>query len=392
MKKLFFISVIALMLASCSERETDLLEQPLKPSEEQLDDTIDLDEAIALSNKFRSNLGYSRSFREEVENIEYVVRKQSRSNENGDTLAYILNYGDDNGFAIIAARNIANPILAFSDDGNFDLSNENAKVLFIDQIEGYLDNSISLPGRPTLPELEFQPQAVVAPFSKMKLSQGTPWNKYVAEEKEFPKVPAGCVAIATATAMAYSKPELTYHDVTYDLKSMVKTIENKVAGRPVDDDSLRSAVDSMAKIIYWIGKDIGIEYATEEELKEGKGSTGASHRAERLMRKLGFEITSIKYDIKGVIDSLDNGCIIYLSAHKIGGSGHAFIVDGYTYIGISNDPPIITDYGELLTFYPHIHCDWGWGGSNNGYFTGEIFETSEGNFSPYRYRPVKREY
>lgn len=89
MKKILFIPAISLMLASCTEREVGLFEQSVQPIEVQMDEVIDLDEAIAISNKFRSNSGYSRSLYEELGNIEYVVRKQSRSNDNSDTIANI---------------------------------------------------------------------------------------------------------------------------------------------------------------------------------------------------------------------------------------------------------------------------------------------------------------
>lgn len=57
-----------------------------------------------------------------------------------DTLAYIFNYSKENGFVIVAANKNIAPILAFSQEGTFDLNNELAKENFLSRIKDYLIN------------------------------------------------------------------------------------------------------------------------------------------------------------------------------------------------------------------------------------------------------------
>ena len=39
---------------------------------------------------------------------------------------------------------------------------------------------------------------------------------------------------------------------------------------------------------------------------------------------------------------------------------------------------------------PYIHCDWGWNGSGNGYFTANAFKVGNYNFIPTRYFALKK--
>ena len=50
---------------------------------------------------------------------------------------------------------------------------------------------------------------------------------------------------------------------------------------------------------------------------------------------------------------IDGMALIYRAYYAGGGAGHAWNVDGYS--------------GDLL------HCNWGWGGSSNGYFSINIY-------------------
>lgn len=40
----------------------------------------------------------------------------------------------------------------------------------------------------------------------------------------------------------------------------------------------------------------------------------------------------------------------------------------------------------------YIHCDWGWGGSCNGYYSGSVFSASSYDFTPQNYFAVKRDW
>lgn len=39
----------------------------------------------------------------------------------------------------------------------------------------------------------------------------------------------------------------------------------------------------------------------------------------------------------------------------------------------------------------YISCDWGWYGACNGYYTGDVFATTNGVYTPSNFFAVKRE-
>lgn len=64
-----------------------------------------------------------------------------------------------------------------------------------------------------------------------------------------------------------------------------------------------------------------------------------------------------------------------------GQGGHAWVSDGYSYC-------IDKDNGNMIN--PYIHCDWGWGGIGNGYFTANAFKVEIYNFIPTIYFALKK--
>lgn len=65
----------------------------------------------------------------------------TRSAGVSDTLAYIFNYGVNNGFAVIASDNRVFPLLAFSETGHFayeEDGNDPIYACFVSRIDDYL--------------------------------------------------------------------------------------------------------------------------------------------------------------------------------------------------------------------------------------------------------------
>lgn len=142
---------------------------------------------IAVGAKTRS-LSFSAPEMEVVK-----VKNATRSVSVNDTIAYIINFADDNGFAVISASRTVYPVLAFSTDGRFDCSNEIAMENFIDRLEDYTSSSDEVLDYDV--KNDFVECEVITPRVLMSIGQGNPWNKYVA--KDHPDCPAGCAAVAT---------------------------------------------------------------------------------------------------------------------------------------------------------------------------------------------------
>lgn len=349
-------------------------------------------EAITIAKKvMRKNLT-TRSIQNACPEIEYVVDEYAtRSSEVYDTLAYILNYPNESGFVIVSTDRRVYPVLAFSEVGNFSLDNENAKSNFIDKIGAYICNA-STEKSYDVSESDFVTCYEQPPIIQFSLSQSSPWNKYVLQEH--PGCPAGCVAVASALVMSHSKVQIDYHGSTFHLKSIITAINNgpssqssnrpkRIAGGPLPPPiqptyTYEEAVDSMAKLLYWIGKDVNMDYATD-------GSGAFSYDAYTLCKKLGYTISSsyVSFNMSNIRSYIFDNHIVYLDGYD-SSAGHAWVADGCCFCVDTYDNTKITN--------EFIHCDWGWGGKCNGFFAGSVFEVLGYNFKPSIYFAIKREW
>ena len=397
MKHYFFI-LISMLFFMCSCSVEDTLCQESKSDIQKY--FISKEAALDIADKV---LGTHVSNRSVSGNpcVEYVTRNNEFSHSTrsltdiSDTLAYVINYPNESGFVIVSSSSHVYPVLAYSNEGNFSFSNDVSKINFIDNIGAYLEEA-DINASYSVGDNDIDGCYVISPMVKTCLNQRSPWNKYVIEEH--PGCPVGCVAVATALVMTHSKYSLSYHGTNFPLKSIVDAIASEEEATS-DDNALspkrigglitlppflpeysyEQAVDSMAKLLYWIGKDVNMNYSTT-------GSGAMSRDAYNLCVDLGFTIPSgfASFDILELTQYLSDGHIVYIRGRDYEkNEGHAWVSDGCNYCVDLDGTTIINTY---------IHCDWGWGGSCNGYYSGSVFSASSYDFTPQNYFAVKRDW
>lgn len=383
---------MSVFIAGCSSQDEVMLHQEEIPSA-QNETRINAENALLISDRVLGRVS-TRSASEMCE-ISYVTDFIATRAEElcPDTLAYVINYPDNKGFVIVSSYSCVYPVLAFSREGKFDFKNEIAEKNFINNIKAYLEEADGLKVY-DVTDHDFDSCYAVEPMVLTSLNQGDPWNKYVIQNH--PDCPVGCVAVATCVVMSHSKRELNYHGSNFKLKSIVEAISNGPEQILLSDNDNKNAifmpplaerlptyneaVDSISKILYWIGIDVDMNYTPS-------GSGALSSKAYDLCKSLGFNIPSnyADFDIKEIVEYLNSHHIVYLRGADIDGKGgHAWIADGCYYCVDLNDKAVILD--------AYIHCDWGWGGSCNGYYSGSVFSASVYNFKPQNYFAVKREW
>ena len=405
MKKTNFKPVIAALLAvimtACSN------EMPVEnltrcndvPQTETTDFKISDTEALAIADKATGNsstqsygIGVSISPIYSDPN----VTRASDSTFPLDTLAYVINYADNGGFSIISRDNRINPLLAYSSTGNFSLTNEIAKAQFIDRLKDYM--SLKCVGNKKYDDSNVEDACrIVNNIVNICIGQGAPFNKYV--HREHLNCPAGCVAVASALVMMHSKKTLAYNQILYYFSDMRKYLsegppkaETTTSSDPMDFISTMDsgfnpnidiiqhgfvtnyfqALDYTAKLLYQIGKDVNMNYSPN-------GSGANSRDAYNLIKNLGFNVTTgyESMNLNSVTNLLEDNCIVYMR-----GSGHAWVADGCRYC---------IDINTKAKRDIYIHCDWGWDGYCNGYFTGDVFASAAGYYVPTNFFAVKRE-
>lgn len=256
MKKMYLLLVTCLIMFSCSKDIGDVSSDSLsenKLTEEEaivvanhlmgkaITPTEALSEAEALIAFLDQNSSTTRSTSRSIRNIVVATgnKVQTRSGESSDsdTLAYIVNFANDMGYALISADRRTETILAMSSDGNIDLESDetnpgldiffaNAEDMYEQQILSAEDAEVKLleEALAKMNEDNAATRAVgyttrvgswenyskFAPLVKVNWGQRSPYNDN-APIVNGNRAVAGCVATAIAQIMSYHQYPTSYN-------------------------------------------------------------------------------------------------------------------------------------------------------------------------------------
>lgn len=389
-----------MLVASCGMEETDEFKSQTEMSSIENTDVLNSQDAnkkhkisISEAGNIATNLFKQRKTRSSVGfAIDYVVSSPKtaykRSLPSKDTLAYVFNRNDGKGFVIVSTDNRVFPILAFSQEGNFSYKEDTKDIVyanFISRLDNYIHNASNSDTTYTVPDDFLSTCQMPRLIDAVSWNQLQPYNKYVAKEynKEYP---VGCVPLAVARIMVYCKDSLDYHGSNYNFLSIRNAMpyeDNKeTTNNKAPIFTFEQAVDSVAKILYWLGKDLKVSYSFD-------GTSAFSYKANDFLRNSGYKVNSYltKYKPEDVAALIyNNGYIAYMDGRMTDG-GHAWVIDGCTFCWKDIFGDKDTSSSNITNVF--VHCDWGWGGSNNGYFSGEVFETTGATFFNCKYFAVQ---
>lgn len=406
MKKILFCLSILSVYSCSNEIDTNINEFMVEEYVETMDDShvIDMKKALEYANFYFSQ---TKTRSSASLKMDYVVNKtQTRCGEvMNDTVAYVFNRGNDEGFVIVSSDDRVYPILAHSDNGAF--VSEKGSIVdlqFTSLIDEYIEKNANNEKQIVTEEMIsscYSTSIVVDSFSYW--SQDYPYNMSLMEE--YPGCPVGCVALASGIIMSHCKSKLFYHDHMYNFAKLIRSLEKASfqttrivngagnVGNGVENItdtttySYALAIDTISQLLYWTGKDVNTVYSYT-------GSSASSSKAFELMKECGYTIADtlglIPYQNLEAISKMIKGySMLYMDGRNNGSltNGHAWVVDaGYYCI-----EPLKGD-----TINAYVHCNWGWGGVANGYYTGDIFQIKETNgdriYDGVRYFAVKKEY
>lgn len=327
-----------------------------------------------------------------------------------DTLAYVLNFEDSLGFAIISAdTRIDEPVLGFTGSGSLIDSTDNPGIaIFLENLENYMLNSIveaeqqkdSLIGgilekldietstKVTEEEREAAKKAakeaagiktetieLILPLVPVEWNQDAPFNDNLAyrncPETTNGRVWAGCVAVAVAQIMSRWKYPASIDGYSFNWDELNK---NKRSYN-FSDASLKKQV---ANLMQQIGKGVGMDYGCN-------GSGASTGDAINFLGKHGFSKGGlVSYNSANAIASMKRreplivrGCSIKTNYSFLGltvytsySGCHAWVIDGYLKRRMT--------IGNTGFDFDYIHNNWGWNGKDNGYFQSGVFNSNQG--------------
>ena len=284
---------------------------------------------------------------------------------------YIFNYDDNDGYIIVAADDIAIPILGFSDNGNIDNIPKNLRWWLSDydrEIQWAIEQGIETTEETTEEWAKLlssytlnTAEVVVAPLIKTEWSQGSGYNSkcpYDTQSSSYCKT--GCVATAMAQIMKYwehpkkgrgrnSYIHETYGELSADFGSTTYDWDNMP--NDLGMSSTSTQINAIATLMYHCGVAVGMRYGVSASGANIRGAAEGlrdfffySDEA-KFFSKDDFSDTDWKERIK--VQLLLGRPILY------GGTGsdaHAFICDGYR----SDN---------------YFHFNWGWDVGADGYYS-----------------------
>ena len=297
---------------------------------------------------------------------------------------YILNM-EPSGYVVMSADDDYHPVLAFSEEGQIDFDHPEANIGFWGELSRHEQNieylrqeDLSLTSKVTsewsklraiaagaAPKKRRTFQAVVEPLTTTRWNQSGFYNESCPPDSLGPNgnTYCGCVPIAVSQLMRYyentapGNGAVSYVDPLYGPQSV------DLCGQQFDwasmPDTLAESNLVLADFIYDVGKSMETNYSTSYT------GTYSYKVRDALVYNYGFDhrmksyygTNSERYS-QTLREEFENGRVVFLSAWSVDSLyfaeiGHTWVADGYGY----------SDTGA-----EYMHFNWGWGGSNNGWF------------------------
>lgn len=381
MKKLMSFNLSAglaamLLLNSCASDEP-ITSSPDVIAENCGEYAVSIEEAINYANLVFNEMEKGSATRSTgkdrvVKSVEMISSNNTRSSES-EGLFYLINYENNQGFALMGADRRVEPVYAISDEGRLNMSDTvfNKSLAFVmndimDAAVADMEGGTPYPGgwgninlpHPIDPPLFLHKVPQMIDSYAKYWDQSGPFNKYCYEEGETP-VPTGCVPVAMGILMSYFEWPASYNGYQYNWTAM-------------KNDLGELGVPQLLK-------DLGNKYNLKV-VYDKDGSGCYPERYAPTFRNMQYTVvrnlttldrTAVCNYLRGIADGYDGKTPILVRGtttvynqekQKYEDVGHAWVIDGEMTASDKNE------MGQVIEGSTLFHCIWGWAGNGNGYF------------------------
>ncbi|MCR4701755.1 MAG: C10 family peptidase [Bacteroidaceae bacterium] len=384
-KKIHLLMLLVLVtMFSCTSEELDFpqSEASVEQSNENL---ITAEQASQYALDFVNKINKATrtsDFSLRVESVKAIGenKKSTRSGSasNCDSLFYIVNFADNNGYAIVSTDRNDTHVYGYVEEGTYDEDDTNDSG-FSDYMSSIIASrknkaSSSLAnvgcngGSACTRNIGFEDFDEVIidvdvfdcmqPLLKCKWSQA--YNKYCPKIRgainktlfDPSRCVTGCMPTAISQVCSFLEwpKEFSYNDENgrkYDCKIDWKDVNDKNVKNEGKGFSKTDSVgvEPICHLMRYWGVQFGAKY--------GKTTSTNPFSAIKKMKELGYNVTEfVSFDLNKVITDLQHERIVLVCGENEKEIGHAWVVDGYIIEGAAR----------------YLHCNWGCGGNYNGYF------------------------
>lgn len=308
---------------------------------------------------------------------------------------FVFNAGYNEGFVIVSGDNIAKPILAYSDKGNFPKGEMPVNLrywldFYHKEMQAVIDNKVekSVVKTTNQASLRSAHSAVEPLLGGIKWDQSSPYNMFCPlSDDSTQRTVVGCIATAMAQVMKYhewpvkSNREFESYMYSFDDESGLVYVDTiytnfgEITYRWDDmldfynSNSTPAQDSAVATLSYHCGLSVNMQYGTAAE---GGSFASAVKVASAMVKHFGYDpdmrfLSRDYFDqstwSKILMNELDAGRpVLYSGASRLG--GHEFVCDGYDSEGL-------------------FHFNWGWSGNGNGYYVISVVDPHVNSYGGY---------
>ena len=396
MRKILVFIATSVLLAACSESsQVDItMSQPALP--EASSSIRSYSEALAiaknsisiLNGKATTRSAYNDRKIDLTDTCVYKSNSKTRTGSNiNDTLIYVFNFENNDGFALVSASKATNGLLAVTERGHCDPDTDSGIEgfdMFVEKAKNYVA-AANIPAPEPIDTMEsiiedtiYIYQTFTGPYLNVK------WGQSYAEGEYCPNHISGCAATAMGQVMTYYE----YPDsmpITFPNSDVTLQVFDWTA---IKGHSTKHYISICFPENYEVHRSIGrlcrqLGYLANSTYSSYSTST-YTNRLQSAMENIGYQITGWNnYSSSNTKNMLDNGKIMIMYGNVNGNNGHFWVLDGYykdeyiidLYLYIHGRDELIPD-GSIGPFTTRLnHINWGWYGVNNGYFDDGVFNT-----------------
>jgi hypothetical protein len=386
MKKILFFIFAALAFVACEKDYPSVIE---KTDLEAVvhNNKVSLKQALLYAENSINGINpTTRSAERKVKSTElYVAKPATRSAEDVEVSFYLINYEDNEGFAMVSTDSRATPVYAYSDEGNltpYDLENNPGLQIFM---EGTIENYQNEVASPRMPQDPInRPDSIITdlPMPTVEYNGGTYylgittedivkepllttyWHQNAPYGNDCPNGIGGCAPLAAAQIMAYHKYPEQFDGHIYNWDAMTAIPELSPGS---------TGAIAAAELIYDIAKAAGAVYNTWTT------DIYTTHQIRNAIWFFSYNCSEpLSYDEESIMGDINDEQPILITGFDNRGEGHAWVIDGYNrrnviYTYYYMDAPTVVYDTRVHTISTFFHCNLGWGGDSNGYYNANSF-------------------
>lgn len=315
-----------------------------------------------------------------------------------DTLMYVFNYENNQGYALVSTNLATEPLIAVTEQGHLDPLQETDNPglkLYLEMAKQYVAKTKHIDSISIQQNLmERIPNKYRRRYDTLQRTRVLPkiavkWGQDIPEGLACPNHTSGCVNTASAQIMSYyGHPQvmaLTYVGApTYVLNINWSDVRTHVRNSTSDTcgDIIHNTISYICR---QLGELSGSIYYTTPINETSATIDGARNSLQNMGYTLGSTTT---YSSSAELNfQLANNRLIMMFGMGASSGGHAWVVDGCDYyqvryreyMGIPEETLLGTiSYNwtllqDITTTYKYNHINWGWNGMGNGYFSDGVF-------------------